>query len=57
MGSKLKSRIIAEQSITKWSRKIEEMEDKVAEVIEEERFVLFHIQSYFSSFLYHTYRF
>ncbi|XVF63671.1 hypothetical protein PTKIN_Ptkin09bG0105200 [Pterospermum kingtungense] len=37
VGSKLKSRIIAEQSITKWSQKIEEMEDKVAEVLEEER--------------------
>ncbi|XWS24500.1 hypothetical protein CRYUN_Cryun28dG0108300 [Craigia yunnanensis] len=37
IGSKLKSRIIAEQSIAKWSQKIEEMEDKVAEVIEEER--------------------
>ncbi|XP_021283677.1 DEAD-box ATP-dependent RNA helicase 28 isoform X4 [Herrania umbratica] len=37
VGSKLKSRIVAEQSIAKWSQKIEEMEDKVAEVIEEER--------------------
>ncbi|XVE69715.1 hypothetical protein DITRI_Ditri10aG0013000 [Diplodiscus trichospermus] len=37
VGSKLKSRIVAEQSIVKWSQKIEEMEDKVAEVIEEER--------------------
>ncbi|GLT75309.1 hypothetical protein SLA2020_470430 [Shorea laevis] len=37
VGSKLKSRIVAEQSIAKWSQKIEEMEDKVAEVLEEER--------------------
>ncbi|XP_022769208.1 DEAD-box ATP-dependent RNA helicase 28 isoform X2 [Durio zibethinus] len=37
VGSKLRSRIVAEQSIAKWSQKIEEMEDKVAEVIEEER--------------------
>ncbi|TYJ34882.1 hypothetical protein E1A91_A05G198500v1 [Gossypium mustelinum] len=37
VGSKLKSRIVAEQSITKWSQKIEEMEEKVTEVIEEER--------------------
>ncbi|EOY15057.1 DEA(D/H)-box RNA helicase family protein isoform 2 [Theobroma cacao] len=37
VGSKLKSRIVAEQSIAKWSQKIEEKEDKVAEVIEEER--------------------
>lgn len=33
----MKSRIVAEQSIAKWSQKIEEKEDKVAEVIEEER--------------------
>ncbi|KAE8674790.1 DEAD-box ATP-dependent RNA helicase 28 [Hibiscus syriacus] len=37
VGSKLKSRIVAEQSIAKWSQKIEEMEEKVTEVIEEER--------------------
>ncbi|OMO75436.1 hypothetical protein COLO4_26129 [Corchorus olitorius] len=37
VGSKLKSRIVSEQSIAKWSQKIEVMEDKVAEVIEEER--------------------
>ncbi|KAE8696796.1 DEAD-box ATP-dependent RNA helicase 28 [Hibiscus syriacus] len=36
-GSKLKSRIVAEQSIAKWSQKIDEMEEKVTEVIEEDR--------------------
>ncbi|XP_071726321.1 DEAD-box ATP-dependent RNA helicase 28-like [Rutidosis leptorrhynchoides] len=36
-GSKLKSRIVAEQSITKWSQMIEEMEDQVASILKEER--------------------
>ncbi|PSS31244.1 DEAD-box ATP-dependent RNA helicase [Actinidia chinensis var. chinensis] len=36
-GSKLKSRIVAEQSITKWSQIIEQMEDQVAEILQEER--------------------
>ncbi|KAK1433108.1 hypothetical protein QVD17_10014 [Tagetes erecta] len=36
-GSKLKSRIVAEQSITKWSQIIEQMEDQVAEILREER--------------------
>ncbi|KAK6938969.1 Helicase, C-terminal [Dillenia turbinata] len=36
-GSKLKSRIVAEQSITKWSQMIEQMEDQVAEILQEER--------------------
>ncbi|KAE9591041.1 putative RNA helicase [Lupinus albus] len=36
-GSKLKSRIVAEQSILKWSHMIEQMEDQVAEVLQEER--------------------
>ncbi|GKE56527.1 DEAD-box ATP-dependent RNA helicase 28, partial [Tanacetum coccineum] len=36
-GSKLKSRIVAEQSITKWSRQIEHMEDQVASILREER--------------------
>ncbi|GJU75016.1 DEAD-box ATP-dependent RNA helicase 28 [Tanacetum coccineum] len=36
-GSKLKSRIVAEQSITKWSRQIEQMEDQVASILREER--------------------
>ncbi|XP_042990428.1 DEAD-box ATP-dependent RNA helicase 28 [Carya illinoinensis] len=35
-GSKLKSRIVAEQSITKWSEIIEQMEDQVAAVLQEE---------------------
>ncbi|KAL8258270.1 hypothetical protein R6Q59_030311 [Mikania micrantha] len=36
-GSKLKSRIVAEQSITKWSQVIEQMEDQVASILREER--------------------
>ncbi|XAR64204.1 RNA helicase [Bertholletia excelsa] len=36
-GSKLKSRIVAEQSITKWSQIIEQMEDQVVEILQEER--------------------
>ncbi|XP_027340936.1 DEAD-box ATP-dependent RNA helicase 28 isoform X1 [Abrus precatorius] len=36
-GSKLKSRIVAEQSILKWSHIIEQMEDQIAEVLQEER--------------------
>uniref|UniRef100_A0A5B6ZJ45 DEAD-box ATP-dependent RNA helicase 28 n=1 Tax=Davidia involucrata TaxID=16924 RepID=A0A5B6ZJ45_DAVIN len=36
-GSKLKSRIVSEQSITKWSQIIDEMEDQVAAIIQEER--------------------
>ncbi|XP_044478644.1 DEAD-box ATP-dependent RNA helicase 28-like [Mangifera indica] len=37
VGSKLKSRIVAEQSITKWSQIIEQMEDQVAAILQEER--------------------
>lgn len=37
VGSKLKSRIVAEQSITKWSKIIEQMEDQVAAILQEER--------------------
>ncbi|KAB2627636.1 DEAD-box ATP-dependent RNA helicase 28-like [Pyrus ussuriensis x Pyrus communis] len=36
-GSKLRSRIVAEQSITKWCQIIEEMEDQVATILQEER--------------------
>ncbi|KAJ6681014.1 hypothetical protein OIU74_019485 [Salix koriyanagi] len=36
-GSKLRSRIAAEQSIIKWSRIIENMEKQVADVLQEER--------------------
>ncbi|PON73381.1 DEAD-box ATP-dependent RNA helicase [Parasponia andersonii] len=36
-GSKLKSRIVAEQSISKWSKIIEQMEDQVASILQEER--------------------
>ncbi|KAL9995601.1 putative RNA helicase [Helianthus debilis subsp. tardiflorus] len=36
-GSKLKSRVVAEPSITKWSQIIEQMEDQVAEILREER--------------------
>ncbi|KAL6212783.1 hypothetical protein ACLB2K_018000 [Fragaria x ananassa] len=35
-GSKLRSRIVAEQSITKWSQIIEQMEDQVATILREE---------------------
>ena len=38
VGSKLKSRIIPEQSIVKWSQIIDEMEDQYSAVIREERF-------------------
>ncbi|XP_015875716.2 DEAD-box ATP-dependent RNA helicase 28 [Ziziphus jujuba] len=34
-GSKLKSRIVAEQSIIKWSQTIEQMEDQVAAILQE----------------------
>ncbi|KAJ0091775.1 hypothetical protein Patl1_26278 [Pistacia atlantica] len=37
VGSKLKSRIVAEQSITKWSQIIEQMEDQVSAILQEER--------------------
>ncbi|CAN7110230.1 unnamed protein product [Brassica rapa subsp. narinosa] len=37
VGSKLKSRIISEQSIVKWSQIIDEMEDQYSAVIREER--------------------
>ncbi|TXG56634.1 hypothetical protein EZV62_017947 [Acer yangbiense] len=37
VGSKLKSRIVAEQSITKWSQIIDQMEDQVAAILREER--------------------
>ncbi|XP_057971965.1 DEAD-box ATP-dependent RNA helicase 28-like [Malania oleifera] len=36
-GSKLKNRIVAEQSITKWLQHIEKMEDQVAAILQEER--------------------
>ncbi|CAJ1964511.1 unnamed protein product [Sphenostylis stenocarpa] len=36
-GSKLKSRIVAEQSILRWSHIIEQMEDQINEVLQEER--------------------
>ncbi|PQQ21580.1 DEAD-box ATP-dependent RNA helicase 28 [Prunus yedoensis var. nudiflora] len=36
-GSQLRSRIVAEQSITKWSQIIEQMEDQVATIFQEER--------------------
>ncbi|KAL0553503.1 hypothetical protein IC582_007398 [Cucumis melo] len=36
-GSKLKSRIVAEQSIKKWSEIIEQMEDQVTAILQEER--------------------
>ncbi|KAK4275493.1 hypothetical protein QN277_018565 [Acacia crassicarpa] len=36
-GSKLKSRIVAEQSVIKWSQTIEQMEDEIAAILEEER--------------------
>ncbi|KAL3514783.1 hypothetical protein ACH5RR_027500 [Cinchona calisaya] len=36
-GSRLRSRIVAEQSITKWSQMIEQMEEQVAEILQEER--------------------
>ncbi|OVA07484.1 Helicase [Macleaya cordata] len=36
-GSKLRSRIVSEQSIAKWCQTIEQMEDQVAEVLQEER--------------------
>ncbi|KNA12361.1 hypothetical protein SOVF_126550 [Spinacia oleracea] len=36
-GSKLKSRIVAEESINKWAQTIEQMEDQVATVLREEK--------------------
>lgn len=36
-GSKLKSRIVAEQSIVKWSQTIEQMEDQVSSILQEEK--------------------
>lgn len=42
-GSKLKSRIVAEQSISKWCKIIEQMEDQVAAVLQEERFLLYYL--------------
>ncbi|XP_011045063.1 PREDICTED: DEAD-box ATP-dependent RNA helicase 28 isoform X1 [Populus euphratica] len=36
-GSKLRSRIVAEQSIIKWSQIIEKMENQVADVLQQER--------------------
>ncbi|XP_045804344.1 DEAD-box ATP-dependent RNA helicase 28-like [Trifolium pratense] len=36
-GSKLRKRTVAEQSILKWSKTIEQMEDQISEVLEEER--------------------
>jgi len=38
VGSKLKSRVIPEQSIVKWSQIIDEMEDQYSAVISAERF-------------------
>ncbi|XP_010542208.1 PREDICTED: DEAD-box ATP-dependent RNA helicase 28 [Tarenaya hassleriana] len=37
VGSKLKSRVVSEQSITKWCQIIEQMEDQVSVVLQEER--------------------
>lgn len=37
VGSKLKRRIVAEQSISKWSQIIDQMEEQVAAILEEER--------------------
>ncbi|GMN35811.1 hypothetical protein TIFTF001_005536 [Ficus carica] len=37
VGSRLKSRIVADQSITKWSKIIEQLEDQVAAILQEER--------------------
>ncbi|PIN17291.1 ATP-dependent RNA helicase [Handroanthus impetiginosus] len=37
VGSRLKSRIVAEQSIKKWSQIIEQMEDQVSSILQEER--------------------
>ncbi|KAI3464819.1 hypothetical protein Pfo_021482 [Paulownia fortunei] len=36
-GSRLRSRIVAEQSIKKWSQMIEQMEDQVSSILQEER--------------------
>ncbi|XP_031119679.1 DEAD-box ATP-dependent RNA helicase 28 [Ipomoea triloba] len=36
-GSRLKSRIVAEQSIIKWAKIIDQMEEQVAEILQEER--------------------
>ncbi|KAL6506708.1 DEAD-box ATP-dependent RNA helicase 28 [Orobanche hederae] len=36
-GSRLRSRIVAEQSIRKWSQMIEQMEDEVSSILQEER--------------------
>ncbi|PHU20976.1 DEAD-box ATP-dependent RNA helicase 28, partial [Capsicum chinense] len=36
-GSRLKSRIVAEQSITKWAQVIEQLVDKVSVILQEER--------------------
>ncbi|KAA8528760.1 hypothetical protein F0562_036115 [Nyssa sinensis] len=47
-GSKLKSRIVSEQSITKWSLIIDEMEDQVAAIIQEERFAKSNVFIMFS---------
>ncbi|KAI3905685.1 hypothetical protein MKW92_028269, partial [Papaver armeniacum] len=38
-GSKLRSRIVAEQSISKWCQMIEQLEDQVSEVLQEERHI------------------
>ena len=51
-GSKLKSRIVAEQSIHKWSHIIEQMEDQISEVLQEERFWLYFIGASFF-FIFH----
>lgn len=36
-GSKLKSRIVAEESINKWAQTVEQMEDQVAAILREEK--------------------
>lgn len=36
-GSRLRSRIVAEQSIAKWAQVIEQLEDQVAAIMQEER--------------------
>lgn len=42
-GSKLRSRIVAEQSIVKWSKIIQDMEGQVAMVLREERYCLLFV--------------
>lgn len=49
-GSKLKSRIVAEQSVTKWSQNIDQMEDKVVAVMQEERYSFHQISVCFCTY-------